>query len=580
MAENISTVNAEGAIVDNPKLEQVFSSIEKQLIAQTGFLKSMQSLQADQFRFNKDMVKKTEAERRRESVSQADGSNLSDSGSTQSNVTAGKGEDLSNGISGLLASALSALGGVTLGGLVGGLLKKTLPAIMAPIVGSFVGGAVEEALKQFGADDKTAAVIGDSAKTGVEWAIWGKLLFGKWGGIAGLLAGVGSHLGTIMDTNQDGIVDGILGSINSDPAFWNNWGALIVPAVTGILYLLGKKLGVVIASMGAAALTAALARMKGVPVPTPGAPGTGPGATTATTTTKGKGASAYKPGQFALPEMQKGGATSTLQTLPSGMRTNSAGKVIDAKTGRFKSAADVIAALEADPSKAGKLAKYAKFLKFAGPAAMIIPALINPLMAIHNDEPPDVIRTEIIKALGSVSGAYLGGIAGAAGATMIPIVGQSGIGNLLGGVIGAVGGSFAGEYLAEEIADALMGGPPPEAQYNSSDPESYQFDSAAPMSAPAANDYGNEGRRIGGLAPSASTAPQITPVIPMAGKVSAITGMQSASATGTGAGVNVNNLGGNVSNNTNVGGSSTTYNIFQSSGSSALSNSLPVPMAN
>ena len=66
----------------------------------------------------------------------------------------------------------------------------------------------------------------------------------------------------------------------------------------------------------------------------------------------------------------------------------------------------------------------------------------------------------------------------------------------------------------------------------------------------------------------------------MSQKVDQIDEMQLSSVGGgAGGGVNMNQMGGNVSNNTNVGGSSTTYNVFQASGSYALSNSLPVNMA-
>jgi hypothetical protein len=75
-------------------------------------------------------------------------------------------------------------------------------------------------------------------------------------------------------------------------------------------------------------------------------------------------------------------------------------------------------------------------------------------------------------------------------------------------------------------------------------------------------------------------APAIDPIIPMSQKVDQIDEMQLSSVGGgAGGGVNMNQMGGNVSNNTNVGGSSTTYNVFQASGSNALSNSLPVNMA-
>jgi hypothetical protein len=600
MAENISTVNAEGAIVDNPKLEQVFSSIEKQLIAQTGFLKSMQSLQANQFKFSKDMAKKTESEKSRELVSQEDGSNLRDTKAGDGNVPKGKDSDLAGGISGLLASALSALGGATLGGILGGILSKSLPAILAPVIGSFVKGAVEEALKQFGADDKTAAVIGDAAKTGVTWGIWGRLLFGKWGGLVGLLAGVGSHLGKIMDLNQDNVIGGMMRGINDDPEFWNKWGAILAPAVAGVLYLLAKKLGIKLLAAAAAAVAAATAGAKvppivpgpgGVPGTTPGtvpgAPGTAPGAgPTAATTVKG--GKAPTPGPTRIDpfimdkiEYQKGGPTSTNQKMPSGMRTNSAGKVIDSKTGKFKSIADIEEALKKE-GRTATLAKYSKFFKFAGPALSVIPALIDPAMAIYNDESEQEIKKQIAGALGTVGGAYLGAIAGAAGATMIPIVGQSGIGNLLGGIIGGVGGALSGEYLAETIAEALMGGPAPEPV----SPDNINSNMGAlPLGNSAPISQTSNSNRVDGRAtmlndPRLAAAPQITPASSMGSRADAMAGMQSVASRGTGAGVSVNNnMGGNVNNNTNVGGSSTTYNIFQSSGSNALSNSLPVPMA-
>jgi hypothetical protein len=101
-------------------------------------------------------------------------------------------------------------------------MKAALPAILAPIIGLLVKGAIEESLKRMGADEKTAEQIAEVAKTGVTWGIWDRLLFGKWGGLAGLLAGVGSHLGKVMDANQNNIIGGMMKSIDDDPEFWNN----------------------------------------------------------------------------------------------------------------------------------------------------------------------------------------------------------------------------------------------------------------------------------------------------------------------------------------------------------------------
>lgn len=112
--------------------------------------------------------------------------------------------------------------------------------------------------------------------------------------------------------------------------------------------------------------------------------------------------------------------------------------------------------------KPERFAKYAKFFKFAGPAAGIIPALIEPALAIYNDEPDEVVRREIAGALGSVGGASLGMIAGSSiGGTLG--LGAAGVGavpgGIIGGFLGGVAGAFGGEWLLEKMTDALMGGP-------------------------------------------------------------------------------------------------------------------------
>jgi hypothetical protein len=102
-----------------------------------------------------------------------------------------------------------------------------------------------------------------------------------------------------------------------------------------------------------------------------------------------------------------------------------------------------------------RAAKFAKFFKFAGPAAAIIPALIEPALAIMNDAPDDVIKKEIAGALGSIGGTALGVLAGGALGTAIPV---PFIGTGIGGFLGGIAGAFGGEALAEKIADFFMGG--------------------------------------------------------------------------------------------------------------------------
>jgi hypothetical protein len=551
-------VKTDDLFVNNPKLEQVFSSIEKQLVAQTGFLKSMQGDISDQFKFNKDMVRKTESEKRRESVAGEDGSNALESSTSDPKNSDDKKKNLAGdfGIGGILATAL---GGIGLAGLLGVALKKTLPALLAPVIGSFVNGAVTQALTDAGASENTAKLIGDTADTAVTWGIWGKMLFGKWGGLAGLLAGVGSHLGGWMDLNQDGVIGGAMGEISSDPKFWDNFGMTIGAGLglSPILYKVAKALGLVgkksAEKIADAALKAATETAEKATAATPPAAA---GKPLTQLGTVGEAAAARRAAAEVIP-------------IPSGSNVGVTGKVVAFAKGKFKSIADIVEAMKSDPTKAAKLAKYAKFFKFAGPAMSVIPALIDPAMAIYNDESDEEIKKQIVGALGSVSGAYLGAIAGAGLTTLIPVVGQSGIGNLLGGIIGGVGGAMSGEYLTEELADALLGGPDPEPV------------DAVVEAIPTLNKSSETYSESVILKPSTtpSTAPAIEPVIPMQGKVAEIDRQQiSIAGGGAGGGVNVNQMGGNVSNNTNVGGSSTTFNVFQGGGSSALSNSLPVNM--
>jgi len=563
MEENTPvSVASDNALVNNPKLEEVFSSIEKQLTIQTGFLKSMQGDFANQFKFNREMAKKAESANSRLSVADEDGATPNDLSDPTNDENK---KDLAGdyGIGGLLATAM---GGVGLAALLGAALKKTVPALLAPVIGSFINGAVTEALTDIGATEETAEVIGDASMSGVKWGIWGTLLFGKWGGAAGLLYGVGSHLGNIMDKNQDGILDGT--TTEMDREFWNKWGAGIGASAGVLLMIFGKRLGVKLLAAGSAALAATLAKIKPL---TPGAPTSG---------------AAPRPGASTLPR----------GTLPSGSgaAARGAGNVFSIATGQPMTVTAVEEAMKNDPSRATKYAKYAKFFKFAGPAMAVIPALIGPVMAIHNDESDEEIKKQIVGALGSIGGAYLGAIAGAGAATVIPVVGQSGIGNILGGLIGAAGGALSGEFIAEELADFLLGGPDPK-----------PVDGAVNT---GASSYGQMNRRArranrsqtpgatynenGTLQASAEDitfaqsamdaaghTQAITPGNAMSQKVDMIITDSLVSKKGSGGGVNMNQMGGNVSNTTNVGGASTMVTVIQASGSNALSNSLPVNMA-
>ena len=136
--------------------------------------------------------------------------------------------------------------------------------------------------------------------------------------------------------------------------------------------------------------------------------------------------------------------------IPSALNVNTSGIANQGRPSTVKAVAERLKSM--NPAK---LSKFSKFFKFAGPAAAIIPSLIDPALAIMNDAPDDVVKKEIAGALGSIGGASLGLLAGGALGTAIPI---PFIGSGIGGFIGGIAGAFGGEYIAEKIADFFMGG--------------------------------------------------------------------------------------------------------------------------
>lgn len=137
--------------------------------------------------------------------------------------------------------------------------------------------------------------------------------------------------------------------------------------------------------------------------------------------------------------------------------------------GGVKGLADAVKALEQSGKAAGKYGRVLAMAKtiLKGVSKGIVPVaiamdFIEPLMAIVNDEPREVVQKELAGALGSLGGGTLGFIAGGALVTAIPGVGQTGIANLAGAILGAVGGSLAGEYTAEALASAILSGAKPQ----------------------------------------------------------------------------------------------------------------------
>ena len=133
--------------------------------------------------------------------------------------------------------------------------------------------------------------------------------------------------------------------------------------------------------------------------------------------------------------------------IPSGLRVNPAGNVPP------NTAKGVMQSLK-DSGRLAQLAKYSKFLRFAGPAMAVIPALIEPIQAIYNDEPGEVIATQVSGALGSIGGGLLGSMAGAAMGTVgIPI---PFVGSIAGGLFGGIAGALGGEALVETLTGFLL----------------------------------------------------------------------------------------------------------------------------
>lgn len=221
----------------------------------------------------------------------------------------------------------------------------------------------------------------------------------------------------------------------------------------------------------------------------PDTPSPGPGRANPARVTRKAATQAAKTAAYAANLAQYGKAKDLAKY---GFARNATGALIEAGgSKKFKSAEDLAEAILTQ--KAAKAAKYARFLKVIGPLGALVD-LYDPLWAIYTDQPENVVKKELAGTLGSVSGAYLGAIGGAAATTLIPVVGQSGIGNIIGGLLGAVAGSFAGEYTAESLADFLLGGTKPkpvslEEGYSRSD-VNYDFTGAASVSGttPGPND--------------------------------------------------------------------------------------------
>ena len=581
---NISVKSTGDIQIANVKLEKVFSSIASQLSNQTKHLKNISGHFDGQAASLKEMAEDAKRAREQESVSKADtlsenGSDSPTTGSSQNELDSGGSANLVGGLSGIIGGALAGLS-ASIGP---ALLRGGLALAIAPLVSNFLEGAISEGLTQLEIEGDAADKAAEAGGIAITAAWIGKTIFGRFGGVAGFFGALGYAYGDELfkffgGTDEKNVL-GVEGG-----------------TFTKMFAVLSAAVGLVVTKMGLAAIKAMSVKV-----------GLTTGTKVAATAAGNTLTAAQRAALSQMPKTVPTPAAPALRTsdivkkvadgakLPSGTQINSAGRLTDTKTNSFKSVKEVAEAMEKDATKAAKFAKYAKFFKFAGPAMAVLPALLDPAMAIYNDESDEEIRKQIVGALGSVSGAYLGGALGLAGTTMIPLVGQSGIGNFLGTVFGAVGGAFAGEFLAEEVADMLMGG-------STAEPVSAEVLSTqeagdkmpVPKPRPGLNWLGGDikqrkwdklyegkldpttGMALPGFDPF-TLAPDLAPVI----KDKTILDQNSSSSINSSSGsqpIIAQTIGGNDQRTTTVGGSSTTYHVHHANGSNALSNHIPIPM--
>jgi hypothetical protein len=431
-------------------------------------------------------------------------------------------------------------------------------AIVAPMIVDFIGGLVDGAIKEaFG--EEAAEKYGGMIKVGGILAVVGGLLFGPMAILPLFFAGVMGVLGKKL---VDGISDETLDKFGIDKK-----------SLGGVVAAVGAALGLFVPTLLKKAIFGAGRLALGLVTGT--ASLASKAVTAATGAITGTSAAAAGAGAGATPRPAGGGATPPRPGgVPSGMRVNQAGRVIHANTGRFASADDIARAMKAE-GRMAKVAKYMKFFKFAGPAMAVVPALIDPLLAIYNDAGPREIKKQLVGALGTVGGVALGGLAGTAlGTGIFP-----GVGSLLGGLVGAGAGAFLGEDLAEMIADAVLSGDDLDetAVKNAQKTRRNNRRRGRGNTSPSSVQVSNTDTSISPTPTDTTIAPTGTDVADA--KVATLEDGTQIVLSGGGSGGNQTNIAktGDTVNSTNVGGSNTTFNIVNN-GNRSLSNShLPVP---
>ena len=412
----------------------ILSSVEKSMFLQTSFLESINTTLKNSNLIAAEQREDAQRQANLDSVSGEDPGPAPSSGSSDpKSIFAAMSERFADGKENFKRKASDTL----LGAEDDSFLKKAGKTLATAYLGGkavsgFVGNLADKAFKGLGFGDKKSKAMGettgDAAGLGTGASVIAMSLK-KFGlkGPGGLQAFATAAVSKItydalgsLDVDGDGKILGV------QKELVQGVGAGL--AGVGTFIASGKAFGAVGKSLskGFGAVKAKLGFKTKIPTPkVPGAP-------------TGKVPKAPK---LPTPKAPK---------IPSALNVNTSGIANQGRPSTVKAVAERLKSM--NPAK---LSKFSKFFKFAGPAAAIIPSLIDPALAIMNDAPDDVVKKEIAGALGSIGGASLGLLAGGALGTAIPI---PFIGSGIGGFIGGIAGAFGGEYIAEKIADFFMGG--------------------------------------------------------------------------------------------------------------------------
>lgn len=411
----------------------ILSSVEKSMFLQTSFLESINTTLKNTNAIAAETREDAERQANLASVSEEDSTPAPAPSSDPKSIFAALSEKFKEGKDDLRKKASDTFLGAEDDGFFKKVAKVGATAVAA---GTFVAGLADNLstkfFKKVGIGDETAEKMGDTTGNAAGLGTGASVIamsLKKFGlkGPGGLQAFATAAVSKItydalgaLDVDGDGKILGV------QKELVQGVGASL--AGVGTFIATGK--GFKAAGQSLSKAFGAVKSKLGIKtkIPTPKIPGTG---ATKVPTPKPPAVKAIKPAVAKIP------GASTITTSGA------------ASQGRPTSVRGVLGRLPAD-----KALKFAKFFRFAGPAAAVIPALLEPALAIYRDEPANVVKKELAGALGSIGGGVLGGLAGGAlGTAIFP-----GLGTLIGGGLGGLFGALSGEWLIEKMVGALLNG--------------------------------------------------------------------------------------------------------------------------